>query len=172
MARTFRALSLLMLFAVLPWQTAQAQAPTFTVTAFFYEGMDDTLDRLAIRLATEHLETQGWASASNPRWTVLVKTTPFAGDTDLLAVSVVAMQNMPEPVVALGREHEAFYLAMARAEQAPLPAEGRKVRQHMSEAFMRQFAMAHHHDVAVVPRADLKAGLATLLDRMVTDLNP
>ena len=150
--------------------TASAQQPALSldvsVTARFEDDATAALHREAIGYLEDALRVRGMRLSETPALVFLVGVRALDG-RDEIAVSVVTLHSMPEALIEKGRQDEVFYLNVPAEERATFPPEGKWVREDMSEAFLRQFLMIQQHDLAVVPRAELRQTLIGLAEAFV-----
>lgn len=165
------ALVLALVVAALPLSAAAQTEPIpVQVTAIASNGPFTELDREVLAAfeaeATRRAET---ALSEQPRVTMLVGSQSLP-DTDLVMLSVVALASLPEELIEMGVDEEVFYQnvsAEQRAEQrANLPPEGRAVRAHLSEEFLRAFGAPREHLLMATPAAELDQTVIQIFDRM------
>ena len=139
---------------------------TFRVTSVSAAfDQDRTLHRAAMAALEDALRGRGARTAEHPFWTFAVAVRQLEHDAGRVALSVVATASFPESVVNWARESQVFYVGMAEDGVDALPAEGRAVREYLSEDYIRQYGMLQEHDIVVVDRDDLAGGASTLVDR-------
>ena len=90
------------------------------------------------------------------------------GEAGQIALSVTVLSRLPEPIVQLGKEAEAFYLR-GQARATPLDPAGTSVRQYMSESYMREFYNITSLFVELTTLADLPVKLDQIAERFVKD---
>ena len=145
--------------------SAQYASPdmTFSVTAAYGEEKDQPLEGRVMEMLRAQFQEKGVTESEAPDWVFLVGAARLE-ESGHVALSVVTMHALPEVVVQMGKEKEAFYLNASDEERAAFPEEGRHIRQLMSEEFMRQFAMAQDQDLLVVEERALEDAVAEIVE--------
>jgi len=142
---------------------------TVGVTGFSHTEDSGSLLRQVLDVFEERLEVrQAFILEKDPTWQfmVAVKALSLEND-DELVLSVMSLYAIPEEVIAIGGKQEVFYTNVSEAERATFPSDGAWVRQKVSEDFLRQFRMPQDHEILIVSREGLAAGIDALLDRFV-----
>ena len=137
---------------------------TFSVTAAYGEEKDQDLEKRVMETLRTQLQAKDIEESEAPDWIFLIGAAKLE-ESGQVVLSVVTMYALPEAVVQMGRQEEAFYLNASDEERAAFPKEGAHVRQAMSEDFMRQFAMAQDQDLLMVEESALETAIAEVVER-------
>ena len=90
-----------------------------------------------------------------------------------MAVSLTYARALPPEMIAFGRKSEIMYAAMPAEKKAALPAEGKWVREMVSEEFARGYVNPAGGEMFVVPRRDLERRFVEAVERFRTvELGP
>lgn len=158
--------SLLLVLLAVFFGIAHAQAhsidgdgPTVAVLAMASEDGFSPAQQLAIAAFEEAVRARGLNRAGDRHITLFIDAVEIDGDPEgRLAVSVTVLSMLPEKIVELGAEAEAFYVAAGLAGEA-LPEDGVHVRRWMSADWLRQYhaIQGQHLFLAVAEALDRNA---------------
>ena len=148
-----------------------AQTPTliefpFDVTTAVMEKSQAVEQRIAMDLLADVVESRGGHRDENEGWLFLVGISSPV-NSDQLALSVVTLYRLPEPVVQLGKESEAFYMMMSESKRRGFDPEGKHMREYVSEEYMRQFSDVQGHYVEMVSKSELQEALEEIVDKFL-----
>ena len=141
-------------------------APFFHVTAVTLDEALVTEYRAAINLLTDALEARGGQRNELEGWLFLIGLSKEDASNNV-ALSIVTMQRLPEQIVQIGKENEAFFLRVSAEERETFEPEGKHIREFVSEEYMRQFADIQGHYVEIVKKSELKEGIEAIVDRFI-----
>jgi hypothetical protein len=111
----------------------------------------------AFHLLAAILAEEGIGVADSASWSVILEAILAGGGTDtLVAVSLTYARALPEEMVAFARKNEIMYAPMPAEKKAALPADGKWVREMVSEEFARSYVNPVGGEMFVVPRRDLE----------------
>lgn len=85
----------------------------------------------------------------------------------MVALSVTAMQALPQQVVQFNARNETFYLAFMQDKPAPAGREGRRVREEVTSEFLEQYRNIVYAEMLVVPRAELENTCAQIVRKFL-----
>jgi hypothetical protein len=102
--------------------------------------------------------------ARKGEWTILLKVNQVAGG-DQLIVTAVLCHSLPNEVIDLGKKAEVMYTDLSPEKKKQLPAEGKWVREMVSEEYVRQFVMPMDAASLVVAGEALERSLQTIAER-------
>ena len=85
------------------------------------------------------------------------------GQNARIIVSITRMLRLPEEVIELGADNEAFYL---RQTPLDLPAEGKVVRQSFSRDWMEHFHEIQDVDILVFRPSEMEQSISDYIDRL------
>lgn len=122
--------------------------------------------KIAIDLLVEELEDRGGYRDDKEGWFFLIGISN-PQDLDYIALSVVTLYRLPEPVIQLGKEAEAFFLTYPTEKRASFSPEGKSIRESASEDFMRQFLGIGDHYIEIVNKTELQEGIETIVDKFI-----
>ena len=128
----------------------------------------------AFHLLAAVLEGRGIGVSDSASWTVILEVIPAGGGEDsLVAVSLTYARALPPEMIAFGRKSEIMYAAMPAEKKAALPAEGKWVREMVSEEFARSYVSPAGGEMFVVPRRDLERRFREAVERFrAVELGP
>ena len=135
---------------------AQSEKPQFGVhltSVTMSPDDDETLVREVASHFANALQKRGIPSRGLYQVMLLVDATEIA-DRDEREVSVTTMERLPDAVVEMGAQQEAFYLAWDRSK---LPDDGSMIRQYVSRDWLEQYHSVRAQYLRVIPRAQLEA---------------
>ena len=87
-------------------------------------------------------------------------------DSDKIVLSVGVGHSLPEQVIGLGKKAEILYAGMSAEKRASLPAEGKWVRESLSEDFLYVFMMPVDQELAIVPKSQVFKKLDAIADKL------
>jgi hypothetical protein len=85
------------------------------------------------------------------------------GQNARIIASITRMLRLPEEVIELGADHEAFYL---RQTPMDLPPEGKAVRQSFSRDWMGHFHEILDVDILVFRPSEMEQSISDYIDRL------
>ncbi|MEM9666278.1 MAG: hypothetical protein AAF970_15180 [Bacteroidota bacterium] len=133
-----------------PAAPAPAEAPRGVLVRYIEIG-EPTHDQLLRRLDDafrRQLQLQGRpASDEGTRHLTLILDGVLHDETGRLALSITTMRSLPELVVELGAQAEAFY---ENASADELPTDGAFVRQYVTREWLRQYDRLVEQDLRIV----------------------
>jgi hypothetical protein len=123
----------------------------------------------AFHLFAATLKARGIEVTDNAPWTVILEAIPAGGggDDSLVSVSLTYARSLPEEMIAFGRKSEIMYAAMPAEKKAALPAEGKWVREMVSEEYARSYVNPVGGDIFVVPRRDLERRFGEAIEQFL-----
>ena len=127
----------------------------------------DSLADEAMRGLLASLEKQGGSHSRTPDWIFSVGTRALQEDgKSRILLAVTLLRVLPEEVIALGKEKEAFYLNLSPERRATLPTEGKWVREMVSEEAMRQFGKPVNSRISLTDRGSLQRELSRVAEEL------
>jgi len=128
-------------------------------------GTEGALELEIISQFRSALKTRGVPESGRAQTRVLLDAREVkVGEEMMIVLSISRMDRIPDEVIELGVENEAFYL---RTPSEDLPSEGKTVRQRFTRDWMEQFFNIHHQSLYVVKRDDVIFRIAEYVDELV-----
>lgn len=129
--------------------------PTVTVDAMAHTADGFTvLQQQALEAFNGAIQTRGLDQPSERKVSIFVDAVE-SDHTEMIALSVTVFSELPEEVITLASETEAFYLA-SRLDREDLPGEGAHVRRAISEDWIREYRMIQNHSLLIIDPAELR----------------
>lgn len=126
----------------------------------------EALERDLISQFRSALKTRGVPESGRAQTRVLLDAREVkVGEEVMIVLSISRMDRIPDEVIELGVENEAFYL---RTSSEDLPSEGKAVRQSFTRDWMEQFFNIHHQSLYVVKSDDVSFRIAEYVDALVS----
>ncbi len=154
------------LFFVLAAISHQAQAQSwvmnYDVTFVAMSEANGLKLRSAADVLKMALEKRGARQNENEGWLFLLGMSETV-ESEVAALSVTVLQKLPESIVKLGREEQVFYKAISDQDESTYPVEGKWVREHMSEEYIRQFAMIRANYVELIRVSELEQAIEKIV---------
>jgi len=110
------------------------------------------------RLFQQQLESRdSFKYSDKPQWVFIVGVASVAGDEEKIAQSILSLHSLPEEIIELGVQKEAFYVNASDEQRAGFAQDeaAKRIRAMMSEEYMREYLMPQEQYLAVVNRSDL-----------------
>lgn len=159
---------LLVSFFILVTMSHQAQAQSWVINYdVTFVAMNEANGhnlRSAADVLKKALEKRDARQYENEDWLFLLGMSEAANSGEA-ALSVTVLQKLPESIVKLGREEQVFYKTISEQDEKTYPAEGKWVREHMSEEYMRQFAMIRANYVELIKVSELEQAIEKIVDQ-------
>ncbi len=149
---------------------AQAQVMNYDVTFVATSEENGQELRSVAKVLEGVLEKRGARQNENEDWLFLIGMSETA-ESGEAALSVSVLSKLPESVVQLGKREQVFYKTISDQDEATYPAEGKWVREHMSEDFMRQYAMIRANYVEIINVSELESALEKIVDQFYSSYN-
>jgi hypothetical protein len=119
------------------------------------------------RYLTRWFEAQGVKVVDNAEWVVWFNAlTVDELDSSRVVLAIGLGHTLPKEAIDLGKKSEVFYSSLPTATKASLPADGKWVREYITEGFLYEFFYPLDEKLVVVPREKL----LERLDELVTEL--
>ena len=121
---------------------------------------------------TDHLkhwlQSRGIRVEDKSEWIIWCDAYSFEGaDSDKIVLSVGVGHTLPDRVIELGKKAEILYEGMPAEKRAALPAEGKWVRESLSEDFLYEFMMPVDHEVVIVSKTLVLKKLDAIADKLL-----
>ena len=116
---------------------------------------------------TRWFESQGVKVIDKSEWVVWFNAIPASEtDTNRVILLIGIGHTLPKEAIEVGRKSEIFYSNLPAATKASLPAEGKWVREYVTEGFLYEFMYPLEEKLELVPREKL----LERVDAIVNDL--
>lgn len=115
----------------------------------------NVLEKALVRRGARQNEGEGWL------FLLGMSETSESGEA---ALSVTVLQKLPESIVKLGKEEQVFYKTISEQDATTYPEEGKWVREHMSEEYIRQFAMIRTNYVEMIEISELESAIEQIVE--------
>jgi hypothetical protein len=149
------------------WQrVAESDAPPpsgkirFTVQSASMRGDREPLTGEAMLTLTDILTSRGAELTHTPDWLLVIGTKELPNDAEhRIVLAISTMRTMPNEAIDFGKRAEMFYLGMSSEKRAVLPADGKWVREMVSEEMLRQYGVPVNQEIMIVERSRTKGAL-------------
>lgn len=121
------------------------------------EAAVDELKGQIVDLINAQLRAQGVPTEGHEKVFLLIDARESG---DIVAVSITRLVRLPDAVIELGAQAEAFY---PDAETLPASDDGRKVRQHMTRSWLEQYHDILGQEMFIVSRGELQSGIESAI---------
>jgi len=118
------------------------------------------------RLFRQLLESRdSFTYSDKPQWVFIVGAVLVVGDEENIALSILSLHSLPEEIIELGVEREAYYVNASDEQRAGFAQDevAKRIRAMMTEEYMRSFLMPQEQHLVVVNRSEL----AEEMDRFI-----
>jgi hypothetical protein len=149
--------------------TPDGKAPELSarVTAVSFREFTE-LEKSLMQVCDKAVLERGFKASEKPDVELFVAAAEVPGVEDLLALSLVVVSKPVEKLVAFARQNEVFYLVLDK-DREKLPAEGREIRRHMSEEYMRQFGQIQDHRIFIIKKSRLAEEASDAVGKVLSD---
>ncbi len=156
---------LLLLFAWCAW--AQTPADTFAVEISYVNNDPVPLESELKQCCLERLQQLGYITGQRGQHQMWIRSAAVPGRNEQIAISYTCYSALPRPVLQFNKEHEVFYKAMDAKQEKEYPAEGKMVREYVSDEFMRCYLVPLRMDLLFTNRTDLKKACEKMVDDLL-----
>jgi hypothetical protein len=140
-----------------PRKTGLPTAPKIFVSFASTEAQATALQESTYCWIISDFLTRGFVLSREPReHAVYVDATERGG---LVAISFFFGEVIPDSIVQLCRNSEVFYVGLPEKKRKELPADGKWVRDMVSEEYVRQFIYPQSSRVLLVEKIELQKGI-------------
>ncbi|MCX6135029.1 MAG: hypothetical protein NTU47_14545 [Ignavibacteriales bacterium] len=116
---------------------------------------------------TRWFESQGVKVSDTAEWVVWFNALNIdESDTNHIILAIGLGHTLPKEAIEMGKKSEIFYSHLPVSKKSSLPAEGKFIREYVTEGFLYEFMYPLDEKLAVVPRQKL----LERLDELVNDL--
>jgi hypothetical protein len=137
------------------------------VTAFFSEDDPDStlrwslLDEFREQLSLRGIPEEG---RHQSRWFIEFRRAEIDGARQII-LAVTRTDRIPEEIVELGAEHEAFYMQMSFRE---LPEEGKVARIAFSRSWMENYHAVRGQEILIFEPSQAEKAISEYVDRILS----
>jgi hypothetical protein len=111
--------------------------------------------------------SRGVVITEKAEWAIWCDVSSVDGiDAEHVLLAVGYGRVLPKDVMELGKKAEAFYSYLPSEKRTKLPAEGKAVREYMSEGYLCQFLFPVDQEIVVVPKRELKRYVDSMVQRI------
>ena len=169
--RLTRVASILLPLSILPMvsfaATGTDSVRQVQITSFAAGRPPTALREEAGRRLYRWFTSRGIVVTEKAEWAIWCDVTTADGiDAEHVLLAVGYGRVLPGDVMELGKKAEAFTSYLPAEKKSKLPAEGKGVREYMSEGYLRQFLFPIDQEIVVVPKRDLGRYVDSMVQRI------